>query len=379
MSGNTSDNPQPIFSAGYVGHSPEVGRAGIVGYNGRARRPGGAAAKAGFVMGRLCRGRSDHVDDARRETAAVELRDEGERTVTLNDTPVVVETEMPGYPLRRGKVRDIYDLGDEILLVATDRISAYDVVLPTAIPRKGEMLTRISEFWFNRFADTVPHHLIEVVRDQPPADLAPFIDQLRERTMRCRKTKVVPIECVVRGYLTGSGWKDYCTSGAVCGIALPPGLKQCEQLPEPIFTPATKAEEGHDENISIELAAEQVGADVMDRLRSRSLDLYTRAAEYARTRGIIIADTKFEFGLLDGEYLLIDEVLTPDSSRFWPADQYEPGRDQDSFDKQYVRNYLTTLVDGGQWDKTAPGPELPDDIVANTAAKYAQALDMLIA
>jgi len=298
--------------------------------------------------------------------------------MTRDDTPVVVETELSGYSLRRGKVRDIYDLGDEILLVATDRISAYDIVLPTAIPRKGEMLTRISEFWFKRFSGMVRHHLIEVVRDRPPADLAPFIDQLRGRTMRCRKTKVVPIECVVRGYLAGSGWKDYCKSGAVCGIALPRGLKQCEQLPEPIFTPATKAEEGHDENISIELAAKQVGEDIMNRLRSRSVDLYTSAAEYARTRGIIIADTKFEWGLLDGEYLLIDEVLTPDSSRFWPADQYEPGRDQDSFDKQYVRNYLTTLVERGQWDKTDPGPELPDDIVANTAARYAQALNMLM-
>lgn len=290
---------------------------------------------------------------------------------------VVVQTALPGLKKRQGKVRDIYDLGDEILLIATDRISAYDVILPTPIPGKGVMLTGISKFWFDLFADWVPHHLIEVIEDVAPDGLSDHLDTLRGRTMRCRKTKVIPIEFVVRGYLAGSGWKDYQSSGAVCGVELPAGMKQCAELPEPIFTPATKAEVGHDENISFEQACSIVGKEKMTTLRKRSLDIYRRAAEFARTKGIIIADTKFEWGEYDGEYLLIDEVLTPDSSRFWPADRYEPGRDQDSFDKQYVRNYLTTLVAAGQWDKTPPGPELPAEIVANTTAKYREVVDLL--
>jgi phosphoribosylaminoimidazole-succinocarboxamide synthase len=289
----------------------------------------------------------------------------------------VTETQLPKYPVRRGKVRDVYDLGDEILLVATDRISAYDVILPTPIPGKGAMLTSISRFWFEFFSDSVPHHLIGVVENQAPPGLETHLAQLRGRTMRCVKTKVVPIECVVRGYLAGSGWKDYQRSGAVCGVDLPAGMRQCDKLPEPIFTPATKAEEGHDENISFERACELVGKDCMAKLRDRSIDLYKRGADYAIKRGIILADTKFEWGERDGEYVLIDEVLTPDSSRFWPADKYEPGRDQESFDKQYVRNYLTTLVEAGKWNKTPPGPELPPDIVANTAAKYAEAVNRL--
>lgn len=290
---------------------------------------------------------------------------------------IVTETQLTGYPLRRGKVRDIYDLGDEILLVATDRISAYDVVLPTAIPGKGALLTRISAFWFEAFSESVPHHLIEVVTDQAPPGLDDHLPELRDRTMRCKKTRVVPIECVVRGYLAGSGWKDYQRTGAVCGIDLPTGLKQCQKLPQPIFTPATKADQGHDENISFAEACEQVGTDTMTLLRDRSINLYERAADHAQQRGLIIADTKFEWGLRDGEYLLIDEVLTPDSSRFWPVSAYEPGRDQESFDKQYVRNYLTTLVEAGKWDKTPPGPALPDEIVANTAAKYRDAVTRL--
>ncbi len=290
---------------------------------------------------------------------------------------VVTETKFSAYPVRRGKVRDVYDLGDELLLVATDRISAYDVVLPTAIPGKGEMLTRLSKFWFDLFAPWVPHHLIEVIDARAPKGMEANLDQLRGRTMRCRKTKVVPIEFVVRGYLAGSGWSDYKRTGAVCGVQLPAGLKQCEQLPAPIFTPATKAEVGHDENISFDEACRLVGATVMTLLRDRSIDIYRRAAEYARTRGILIADTKFEWGERNGEYLLIDEVLTPDSSRFWPADKYGPGRDQDSFDKQYVRNYLTTLVEAKKWDKTPPGPELPAEIVANTGAKYREAVERL--
>lgn len=294
-----------------------------------------------------------------------------------SETQIVTETRFSAYPVRRGKVRDVYDLGDEILLVATDRISAYDVVLPTPIPGKGVMLTRISRFWFEFFGDSVPHHLIDVVEDEAPPGLSEHLAELRGRTMRCHKTRVVPIECVVRGYLAGSGWKDYQQTGSVCGIKLLPGLRQCEQLPEPIFTPATKAEEGHDENISFEEACARVGDDAMTLLRDRSLALYKKAASYARERGIIIADTKFEWGLRKDAYLLIDEVLTPDSSRFWPADAYEPGRDQDSFDKQYVRNYLTTLVEAGQWNKTDPGPELPPEIVRNTTAKYGEAVSRL--
>ncbi len=297
--------------------------------------------------------------------------------MTAQTSQIVTQTNIPNVPVRRGKVRDVYDLGDELLLVATDRISAYDVILPTPIPGKGAMLTQISRFWFELFTPDVNHHMIEVIEDTAPAGLEPYLDQLRARTVRCKKTKVVPIECVVRGYLAGSGWKDYQRSGAVCGVTLPAGMKQCAQIAEPIFTPATKAEEGHDENISFEQACDVVGTECMTLLRDKSLELYTKAAAYARERGIILADTKFEFGLRDGEYLLIDEIFTPDSSRFWPADKYEPGRDQESFDKQYVRNYLTALVEAGTWDKTPPGPELPDEIVANTAAKYREALTRL--
>jgi len=297
--------------------------------------------------------------------------------MSLDPTPLVTQTTIKGLPVRRGKVRDIYDLGDELLLVATDRISAYDVVLPTPIPDKGAMLTHISKFWFDHFADTMPHHLIELIEDVAPPDLQAHLDQLRGRTIRCVKAEVVPIECVVRGYLAGSGWKDYQKTGAVCGVSLPAGMKQCEKIAEPIFTPATKVDDGHDENISFDKACDLVGVEVMTLLRDKSLELYRRASDYARKRGIILADTKFEFGEKDGNYLLIDEVFTPDSSRFWPADKYEPGRDQESFDKQYVRNYLTTLVDAGTWDKTPPGPELPDEIVANTAAKYREALERL--
>jgi len=294
------------------------------------------------------------------------------------DVPdVVTETRFSAYPVRRGKVRDVYDLGDEVLLVATDRISAYDVVLPTPIPGKGIVLTQISKFWFDFFADSLSHHLIEVVDQEAPPGLEKHLPQLRGRTMRCKKTDVVPIECVVRGFLAGSGWKDYQRTGAVCGIPLPPGLQQCEQLPEPIFTPATKADQGHDENISFKEACDRAGAECMTLLRDRSIELYRKAAAHARPRGIIIADTKFEWGLRDDEYLLIDEVLTPDSSRFWPVEAYQPGRDQDSFDKQYVRNYLTTLVKAGEWDKTPPGPELPEQIVTNTVAKYREAATRL--
>ena len=293
-------------------------------------------------------------------------------------TATQYHTDIPAIAVRRGKVRDVYDLGDRLLLVATDRISAYDVVLPTPIPGKGAMLTRLSRFWFSFLDDRVAHHFVDVVTDRAPAGLEPYLDQLRDRATLCRKCAVVPIECVVRGYLAGSGWTEYQRDQRVCGVKLPAGLSQCDELPEPIFTPATKAASGHDENISFEAAGELVGGDVMEVLRQKSLGIYATARDYARRCGIIIADTKFEFGRRNGQYLLIDEVLTPDSSRFWPLDTYQPGRDQDSFDKQYVRNYLTTLVETGTWDKTPPGPDLPDEIVTNTAAKYREACGRLI-
>ena len=293
------------------------------------------------------------------------------------NAPPVIETNISGVPVRRGKVRDVYDLGDEVLLVATDRISAYDVVLPSLIPGKGAMLTRLSRFWFDFLSPGVPNHLIEVIEDATPPGLDGHLDQLRHRTMRCRKCAVVPIEFVVRGYLAGSGWADYRAGGSVCGVKLPPGLRQCDRLPEPIFTPATKADVGHDQNVTFDQACQTVGREVMTRLRDLSLAIYRRACEHALSRGIIIADTKLEWGRIGNEYILIDEVLTPDSSRFWPAADYEPGRDQDSFDKQYVRNYLTGLCDRGAWDKSPPGPELPEEIIRNTAARYADAVRRL--
>lgn len=295
-----------------------------------------------------------------------------------NTSGAVVETSIPDVPVRRGKVRDIYELDDALLLVATDRISAYDVVLPTAIPGKGEMLTRLSKFWFDWLGDSVPSHFLGIVEDQAPAGMEAHLDQLRGRTTICRKCEVVPIECVVRGYITGSGWAEYQRDQTVCGLKLPDGLQQCEQLAEPIFSPATKATDGHDINISFEQACADVGTEVMTKLRAMSIDIYTRASAYAAQHGIIIADTKFEFGFHDGELLLIDEVLTPDSSRFWPQDRYESGRDQESFDKQYVRNYLTELVKAGKWDKTPPGPPLPDEIVRNTAVKYREVCELLM-
>ncbi len=287
-------------------------------------------------------------------------------------SPVVLQTSIPDYPRRQGKVRDVYDLGDRLLLVASDRLSAFDVVLPTGIPCKGEVLTRISVFWFGQFRH-VPHHLIELVEDRAPAGLEPYLDQLRGRSIVVRKTKVLPIECVVRGYLAGSGWKEYQKTQSVCGVKLPAGLRQCDQLPEPIFTPATKAETGHDENISFEEACRLTDEAAMRTVRDRSLTIYSEASELARRRGVIIADTKFEWGWDGKQWILIDEVLTPDSSRFWPADQYQPGRDQPSFDKQYVRNYLETL----DWNKQPPGPQLPPEVVENTSRKYIEAYELL--
>jgi phosphoribosylaminoimidazole-succinocarboxamide synthase len=283
----------------------------------------------------------------------------------------VLQTTLADLPVRRGKVRDIYDLGERLLLVSTDRISAFDWVLPTGIPDKGRVLTQISAFWFERLDE--PDQVITT--DIADVELPPGVDRepLAGRSMLVRKADVVPIECVVRGYLSGSGWKEYQQSQSVCGIRLPAGLRESGQLAEPIFTPATKEESGHDENISFERMVELVGRDVSEELRRRSLDVYRRGAEYARSRGIIIADTKFEWGRVDDELILIDEVLTPDSSRFWPADQYEPGRSQASFDKQFVRDWLETT----SWDKNSPPPELPAEIVAKTRAKYIEAYERL--
>jgi len=287
---------------------------------------------------------------------------------------ILIRLNLPGITkLKSGKVREIFDLGDRLLMVASDRLSAFDVVMPNGIPRKGEVLTQISFFWFERFARLVPNHLLAGADDPLPAQLQPFADTLARRSMIVKKAQPLAIECVVRGYLAGSGWKEYKKWKTVCGLKLPPGLKESSELPEPIFTPATKAETGHDENISFEQAANIVGDGLALEVRDLSLKLYKDARAYARQRGIIIADTKFEFGLFDGKLILIDEVLTPDSSRFWPAAHYAPGKSQPSFDKQFVRDYLETL----DWNKTPPGPMLPPEVVAKTSAKYLEAYERL--
>ncbi|MFQ5425065.1 MAG: phosphoribosylaminoimidazolesuccinocarboxamide synthase [Phycisphaerae bacterium] len=293
-------------------------------------------------------------------------------------TPAALHrTDVPGVPVRRGKVRDIYDLGDLLLIVATDRISAFDCILPDAIPSKGRVLTALSSFWFDRLASVCPHHRIASIHDAVPAAFDCVRDQLRGRAMLCRKADVIPIECVARGYLAGSGWAEYRQAGAVCGIKLPPGLEHCNALSEPIFTPATKSDSGHDENISFVEACEIAGTETMRALREKTLALYRAGANYARERGILIADAKFEFGRIDGELTLIDEALTPDSSRFWPADRYQPGRDQDSFDKQFVRNHLQRLCDQGAWDKTDPAPHLPADVIEKTSSLYLEAYERI--
>jgi phosphoribosylaminoimidazole-succinocarboxamide synthase len=292
---------------------------------------------------------------------------------TMKAGSTLSQSDLPGFPVRRGKVRDIYDLGDALLLVATDRISTYDVVHPTPIPDKGRILTALSLFWFDLLKDVTSNHLIATDPARYGRGLEKFADQLTGRSMLVRKATVVPIECVVRGYLAGSGWKDYQSTGAVCGIKLPPGMKQCQKLETPAFTPSTKADVGHDENISYDQAAQTVGDAVMKELRDRTLAIYKKAADYAAGRGILIADTKFEFGRHEGKLLLIDEVLTPDSSRFWPADKYAAGRDQESFDKQFVRNYVTGLG----WNKQPPAPEIAPDIVEKTRAKYIEAYEKL--
>ncbi|HLK04622.1 MAG TPA: phosphoribosylaminoimidazolesuccinocarboxamide synthase [Candidatus Acidoferrum sp.] len=283
------------------------------------------------------------------------------------------ETQFAGLtPSARGKVRDIYDLGDKLLIVATDRLSAFDVVMPTPIPDKGKVLTQLSLFWFDLLKDAIPNHVLSATQFPTPFDK--HQEELAGRSMVVRKTQPLPIECVVRGYVSGSGWKDYKATGAICGIPLPSGLVESDKLLEPIFTPATKATSGHDENISFEGAAAMIGRELAERVRAVSIAIYKRASDYATPRGILLADTKFEFGLLNGELIWIDEALTPDSSRFWPAAQYKPGGAQPSFDKQFVRDYLERI----QWPKTPPGPELPPDVVAATRAKYREAYRILV-
>ncbi len=287
----------------------------------------------------------------------------------------ILQTKIAGVQPSRGKVRDIYDLGDKLLIVATDRISAFDVVMTTPIPYKGAVLTQISKFWFEFLSGTVEHHLISDQVSDFPKPFPKYASQLEGRSMLVRKVEVLPIECVVRGYLAGSGWKEYQASGTVCGVKLPAGLKQCQKLPQPIFTPATKAERGlHDENISFEQAAEIVGKERATYVRDKSIEIFNKAGKYAEGKGIILADTKFEWGQTpDGKIILIDEVLTPDSSRFWPADKYQPGRDQESFDKQFVRNWLEEV----HFNKSGPGVELPPDIVEKTSQKYIEAYERL--
>lgn len=284
---------------------------------------------------------------------------------------VVLQTEIPGLPVRRGKVRDIYDLGDRVLLVSSDRISAFDWVLPTGIPDKGRVLNQIAAFWFELLGE--PNHLITTDVEQMGLPPGTDLRQLAGRSSLVRKTKVVPIECVVRGYLAGSGWKEYQRRGTVCAQQLPTGLVESSQLPEPIFTPSTKAESGHDENITFDETAQRVGRPLAEELQRRSLSIFQRGVDFARQRGIIIADTKFEWGQVGDELILIDEVLTPDSSRFWPADTYQPGKGQPSFDKQFVRDWLETTG----WDKNSPPPTLPDEVVAKTRAKYVEAFQRL--
>jgi phosphoribosylaminoimidazole-succinocarboxamide synthase len=287
----------------------------------------------------------------------------------------VFETNFSGLPLiSRGKVRDIYDLGDSLLIVATDRISAFDVVMPNPIPDKGKILTRLSEFWLNYLSDIVENHLIGTDVEQFPEICRPYSSQLAGRTMWVKKARVLPIECIVRGYLAGSGWGDYKKTGQLCGIALPKGLVEAQKLPETVFTPSTKAERGlHDENIPFEKMVEVVGRELAEKVGKITIRLYEKASEYAREHGIILADTKFEFGVADGRLMLVDEVLTPDSSRFWPADRYRPCSSPESFDKQFLRDYLMS----SGWKKSDPAPQLPEDVVVNTRARYLEALRIL--
>ncbi|MFN2257114.1 MAG: phosphoribosylaminoimidazolesuccinocarboxamide synthase [Desulfuromonadaceae bacterium] len=290
-------------------------------------------------------------------------------------TPIVLESECPELKLvNKGKVRDIYDVGEHLLIVTTDRISAFDVIMHEGIPDKGYVLTQISKFWFEKMGDIIPHHIVSTDVDDFPAVAQQYREQLEGRSMLVKKAKPLPVECIVRGYISGSGWKEYKEKGSICGIPLPAGLKESERLPEVIFTPSTKAELGeHDENIPYSKVEELCGAETAAQLRQITIEIYKRAREYAETKGIIIADTKFEFGIYNDQLIWIDEALTPDSSRFWPADQYQPGGPQPSFDKQFLRDYLETL----DWGKVAPAPDLPEEIVRKTGEKYKEALTRL--
>ena len=292
----------------------------------------------------------------------------------MSSQNIILNTELPGIEQHaRGKVRDVYRVDGQLLIVATDRISAFDYILPTGIPDKGRVLNQLSIFWFDFLRDVTPTHFLTADVDQYPAALRPFRDQLEGRSMLVKRARMVEIECVARGYLAGSGWKEYKSHGTVCGIRLPAGLRESDRLPAPIFTPSTKAQSGHDENISFETMCGMVGAELGARLRDLTLEIYSRAAAYAETKGVIIADTKFEFGYVDHELVLGDEVLTPDSSRFWPADTYQPGGAQFSYDKQYVRDYLESI----HWDKKPPAPPLPEEVARKTSEKYRQAYHVL--
>jgi phosphoribosylaminoimidazole-succinocarboxamide synthase len=290
------------------------------------------------------------------------------------ESAVLLQTELPGVTLLgRGKVRDVYALGDKLLIVASDRISAFDYILATGIPGKGRILTQLSVFWFDFLRDVTPTHFIAANVDEYPEALRAWRGQLEGRSMLVKRAKMMDVECVARGYLAGSGWKEYRETGRVCGISLPPGLKESDRLPEPVFTPSTKAQSGHDENISFEKVVAMLGADLANRLRRLTLAIYKKAAAYAETRGVIIADTKFEFGLDGDRLILADEVLTPDSSRFWPSETYRPGGPQPSYDKQYVRDYLESIL----WNKQPPAPALPPEVARRTAEKYTQAYEAL--
>jgi phosphoribosylaminoimidazole-succinocarboxamide synthase len=287
---------------------------------------------------------------------------------------LIFETHLPDVKLQaRGKVRDIYDAGEFLVIVATDRLSAFDYILPSPIPDKGRVLTQITLFWLDLLRDVVPNHFVTANVDEYPRDFHPYRDQLEGRSMLVRRARMFDVECVARGYISGSGWKDYQRTGAICGIPLPPGLRESDRLPEPVFTPATKAQSGHDENISFDNVSERLGRDLAERIRSLTLQLYERAAAYAESRGIIIADTKFEFGFAGDRLILADEVLTPDSSRFWPRASYAPGGPQPSYDKQFVRDYLESI----HWNKQPPAPVLPDEVVRKTSEKYREAYRVL--
>jgi len=273
----------------------------------------------------------------------------------------------------KGKVRDVYEFGDKLLIIATDRISAFDVVFPNLIPNKGKVLNGISEFWFNYTRDIIGNHMITTNVDEFPEEVAGFKEELSGRSMLVKKAQMIPAECIVRGYLEGSGLKEYMKTGKICGITLPPGLKQCDKLPEPVFTPTTKANEGHDESITFDQLADRIGKDIATKLRDISIELYIKASKYAESKGLILADTKLEFGFIDGELVVADEMFTPDSSRFWDMNDYQPGRPQKSFDKQYLREYLEAVG----WDKNPPAPELPEDVIRNTSGKYVEAYERI--